>query len=161
MSAVQDNAFRRLVSNRKALRDYSVIDRLEAGIALQGTEVKSLRRGEASLLGAYARVGEDQVLLYGFNIPAYEYGNRFNHDPIRPRRLLLHGREIRRLKGQTDQKGYALIPLNVYLKRGLIKVDLGICKGKTGSDKRETLRRKTAEREAERAISAARRSAAG
>jgi SsrA-binding protein len=157
MSAEQDNAFRRLVSNRKALRDYSVIDRLEAGIALHGTEVKSLRAGEASLLGAYACVDGEQIWLHGFNIPPYEHGNRFNHEPTRPRRLLLHRREIHRLKGQTEQKGYSLIPLSVYLKRGLVKVDLGTCKGKTVGDKRETLRRKTAEREAERDMASARR----
>lgn len=156
MGASQDNSFRKLVSNRKALRDYSVTDRLEAGIALHGTEVKSLRAGEASLAGSYARFESDQLWLHSFNIPPYDHGNRFNHDPIRPRRLLLHRRELRRLKGQVEQKGLALIPLNVYLKKGLVKIDLGVCKGKTGADKRETLRRKTADREAERAIAARR-----
>jgi SsrA-binding protein len=152
MGAAQDSSFRKLVSNRKALRDYSVMDRLEAGIALHGTEVKSLRAGEASLAGSYARFEDDQLWLHSFNVPPYDHGNRFNHDPIRPRRLLLHRREMRRLKSQVEQKGLTLIPLNVYLKRGLVKVDLGICKGKTGEDKRETMRRKTADRDAERAI---------
>lgn len=156
MGAAQDNSFRRLVSNRKALRDYLVVDRLEAGVALQGTEVKSLRSGEASLAGAYARLDDDQVWLHSFNIPPYTHGNRFNHDPCRPRRLLLHRREIHRLKGMTEQKGHALIPLSVYLKKGVVKVEVGICKGKTGVDKRETIKRKTADREAERAMAARR-----
>jgi len=156
MGAAQENSFRRLVSNRKALRDYFVVDRIEAGIALQGTEVKSLRSGEASLLGAYARLEGDQVWLHSFTIPPYTHGNRFNHDPSRARRLLLHRREIHRLKGQTEQKGQALIPLSVYMKRGLVKVELGLCKGKTGEDKRETIKRKTADREAERAMAARR-----
>jgi len=156
MGATQDNSFRKLVSNRKALRDYLIVDRLEAGIALQGTEVKALRAGGGSLAGSYARADGDQIWLVGFNVPLYEYGNRFNHDPVRPRRLLLHRREIHRLKGQVEQKGLALIPLNIYLKHGRVKVDLGLCKGKTGEDKRETLRRKTADREAERAIAARR-----
>lgn len=95
---------------------------------------------------------DDEVVLFGVNISPYEHGNRFNHEAERPRRLLLHKREINRLQVQIEQKGYALIPLSLYLKKGLIKIELGLCKGKHRGDKRETLRRRTAEREAARAI---------
>jgi len=156
MGETENKAFRHLASNRKALREYFVLERIEAGLALQGTEVKSLRAGEASLAGAYALADGAGIVLQGLTIPPYEYGNRFNHEPNRPRRLLLHAREIRNLKAQIEQQGRALIPLRLYLKRGRVKVELGLCKGKTGADKRETLRRKTAEREAERAMAARR-----
>jgi SsrA-binding protein len=142
----------RLASNRKALRDYTVLERLETGIELHGTEVKSLRSGQAGLTGGFARVENGEVFLYNLNIPPYDHGNRFNHEPDRPRRLLLHRREIRRLEAQTERKGCALVPLSLYLNRGKVKVELGVCRGKSSHDKRETLRRKTADREAERAM---------
>ena len=142
----------RVAANRKALRDYQVVDRHEARIELRGTEVKSVRGGEINLKGAYARVENGELVLYQMNIALYAHGNRFNHDPERPRRLLMHRREIGRLQVQTEQKGLTLIPLSVYMKRGKVKVELGVCRGKRQEDKRETLKRKTADREAARAI---------
>jgi SsrA-binding protein len=142
----------RIASNRRALHDYSVQERIEAGVELKGTEVKSLRAGHVSMTGCFARIDGGEVFLQGFNIPAYEHGNRFNHDSDRPKRLLLHRKEITRLQVQTEQKGLSVIPLNVYLRRGKIKVELGVCKGKRKYDKRETLRRRTADRDAKRAM---------
>ena len=143
---------RKLALNRRALHDYFVLDKREAGIELKGTEVKSAKEGQISLAGSYARIDEGQAYLVNSNIPAYEFGNRFNHEPDRTRRLLLHAEEIRRLEAQTAQKGLALIPLSAYVKNGRIKIELALCKGKRESDKRETIRRKTADREAQRAI---------
>lgn len=141
-----------LASNRKARRDYVTLDRFEAGIQLVGTEVKSIRGGHASLAGGYASIENGEVWLQHLNIPAYEHGNRFNHEPARPRRLLLHRREIRRLTAQVEQKGFTVIPLSLYLKRGRIKVELGVCRGKRHEDKRETLKQRTADREAARVM---------
>jgi SsrA-binding protein len=138
--------------NRKARRDYHVLDRIEAGIELLGTEVKSIRGSHASLVGGFAKIEEGQVWLHGLNIPPYEHGNRFNHEADRPRRLLLHRREINKLQAQAEQQGHALVPLRLYLKRGRIKVELGICRGKRHEDKRETLKQRTADREAARAM---------
>ncbi len=152
-----DQTFRRLVSHRKALHDYEVLDRIEAGIELQGTEVKSLRQGQGSLVGAYVKVENGQAFVTGFEIPLYACGNRFNHDPKRQRRLLLHTREIRRLAVHSEQQGHTLIPLSVYLKRGRVKLELGVCRGKRQADKRETLKRKTALRDADRAVANAQR----
>ena len=152
MGAPETTARKTIASNRKALHDFFVMERVEAGIALVGTEVKAVRTGQASLAGSFARVENDEVWLHHANIPPYEFGNRFNHDPLRTRRLLLHRREIDKLKAHAEQKGHALVPLSLYLHRGRVKVDLGICKGKRQSDKRETLRRKTADMEAKRAM---------
>lgn len=148
----QDHAPKRLAANRKASHEYSILSRLEAGLELFGTEVKSVKSGAASLVGGFAREDAGQVWLHGLNIPPYEQGNRFNHVADRPRRLLLHKREIEKLAAQTQQKGFSVIPLSLYLKRGIIKVELGVCKGKTHADKRETLRRKTVEQEIRRAV---------
>jgi len=147
-----EKSYRKVAANRKALRDYFVLERHEAGIELRGTEVKSIRQGHVSLSGSYARIEDGRVTLYGLNILPYDHGNRFNHDPDRPRRLLFHRKEIGKLCVETEQKGHALVPLSVYFKRGLVKVEMGLCKGKQQSDKRETLRRRTAEREAAREI---------
>ena len=141
-----------LAVNRKARRDYVVLDRHEAGIELRGTEVKSIRAGQATLTGAFGRVEGNELFIYSLTIPTYEYGNRFNHEPTRPRRLLMHKREIRRLAVQTEQKGCSVIPLSLYLKKGKVKIEVGVCRGKRESDKRETLRRRTADREAAREI---------
>ena len=143
---------RRIASNRRALHDYFVLERVEAGIELRGTEVKSIRAGHISLVGSFGRIENGNVVLFGVNVTPYEFGNRFNHPADRPRRLLLHKREIRKIRVQVEQKGHSLIPLTVYLKNGLIKVELGLCKGKQQYDKRETLRKKTADREAARAM---------
>jgi len=143
----------RIATNRRAFHDYSVLERIESGIELKGTEVKSLRSGHVSMTGCFARIHGGEVFLQGFSIPAYEHGNRFNHDPDRPKRLLLHKKEILKLEVQTEQKGLSVIPLSVYLRRGKIKVELGVCRGKRKYDKRETLRRRTADRDAKRAMS--------
>ncbi len=142
-----------LTQNRKARHDYHILERLEAGIALVGTEVKVLREGKGSLVGAFAAVDpQGELLLHNVTIPPYDFGNRFNHDSLRTRKLLVHRSEIRRLKAQVEQKGNTLIPLTLYLVKGRVKVELAICRGKASEDKRETLRRRDADREAQRAI---------
>jgi SsrA-binding protein len=150
-AAKQDS--RPVALNRRARHEFHVLETLEAGIVLQGTEVKSIRAGSVSLAGAYARIDRGQAVLQGMNISPYEQGNRFNHDPVRPRRLLLHAREIEHLKAQTEQQGLTLVPLAVAIRRGRVKIDIGICRGKQTHDKRETLKRRTADREARRAMS--------
>ena len=143
-------------TNRKAFHDYFVVDRIEAGIELLGTEVKSVRAGNVTLTGGYAKIEESgRMVLHAVHIAPYECGNRFNHEPTRSRTLLLHRREIERLKGQIAQKGYTLVPLKLYFRKRWAKVEIGICKGKQDDDKRESLRRKDADREARRAISRA------
>jgi SsrA-binding protein len=143
---------RQVAVNRRAFHDYFVLDRYEAGIELRGSEVKSIRAGQASFAGAFATVDGTEVLLQNLSIAAYAFANRFNHEPGRPRRLLLHAREIDRLRAQSELKGHALIPLRLYFKHGLVKVELGVCRGKRFADKRETLRRRTVDREAEQAM---------
>ena len=155
--AAPDHASKPIAVNRKARHDYFVIEAYEAGIELRGTEVKSIRDSHISLAGGFARVEEGDVILRNVSISPYEFGNRFNHPSDRPRRLLLHRKQIHRLQVQTEQRGHTLIPLSVYLKRGLVKVEIGLCKGKRQSDKRETLRRKTADLEAARAVAGARK----
>lgn len=157
MSTDEKRGAGRLADNRRALHDYYVLERVEAGLVLQGTEVKSLRMAACSLAGSFAKVEKGQATIYGMNIPPYSNGNRFNHVPDRPRRLLLHRNEIRKLGEQTAQKGLTLIPLNVYLKHGRIKAEIGVCRGKHQEDKREVLKRRTADREAAMAVAAHRR----
>ena len=140
--------------NRKALRDYLISEKLEAGIELLGSEVKSIRAGQASINEAFALVENGQVFLHQMHILPYSSASHFNHDPVRIRRLLLKKKEIARLFGQTSAKGFTLVPLRLYYKFGRVKVELGLGKGKKEIDKRETLKRKTATREAERAMSA-------
>jgi SsrA-binding protein len=152
-----DSGPKAVVTNRKARRDYQVLETLEAGIELKGTEVKSIRLGHVSLGESYGRVEGREVYLHEMHIEPYEFGNQFNHDPVRRRRLLLHRREIDWLRGQVQLQGYTLVPLRIYFKRGRAKVALGLCRGKHQQDKRETLKRRTAEREAQRAIANARR----
>ena len=145
----QDNS---IATNRKAFRDYYILDTYEAGMRLTGTEVKSLRLQKANLNDSHARVHGGEVYLYGCHINPYEQGNQFNHDPLRTRKLLMHRSEIKRLIGMVEQKRYALIPLRLYFKKGWVKVEIALCKGKTEYDKREAIKRKTADREAEVAI---------
>ena len=154
MAAAADTATAgRVATNRKAFHEYVVLDRIEVGLELRGTEVKSVRSGNVTLTGGYARIENGQATLYDVHIAPYACGNQFNHDPTRPRRLLLKRKEIARLIGQVQQKGYALVPLTLYFRRNRwAKVELGICKGKQDADKRETLKRKTAEQEAQRAM---------
>ncbi len=146
-----------LATNRRARHTYAILDRIETGIELRGTEVKSIRAGSASLQESFARVDGGQLYLEGMHVDPYRHGNVHNHDPRRSRRLLAHRAEIARLAGQVSLKGCTLVPLRLYLKRGRVKVELGICRGKLQADKRETLRRRTADREAERAMAAARK----
>ena len=148
-------AHKPIATNRKARRDYHVLDKIEAGIELLGTEVKSIRQGNLNLTEGYARLEKTgDVVLYGVHINPYDHGNVHNHEPARPRRLLLHRREIKRLFGQTAIKGHALVPLRAYFRRGKVKIELGLCKGKQDIDKRQDMKRKTADREAERAMNA-------
>ena len=152
MTSSPEKAFRKLADNRRARRDYFVLERFEAGIELRGTEVKSARAGHLTLTSAHAGVESNDLILRDLDIQPYEHGNRFNHAPNRPRRLLLHRKEIDRLRGQVEQKRLTLIPLTVYLKHGLVKVELALCKGKQQEDRREELKRRAADREAERAM---------
>ena len=138
--------------NRKARHHYDIEETYEAGIVLQGTEVKSLRDGRANLNESYATVENGEVYLHQCHISPYPQANQFNHEPKRSRKLLLHKREIRRLAGKTMEKGLTLIPLRLYFVRGKAKVELAVARGKKLFDKRETLKRKTAEREIERAF---------
>lgn len=138
--------------NRKARHDYFVEETYEAGIVLQGTEIKSIRKGSVNLKDSFARVKDGEIYLHNMHISPYEQGNRYNHDPTRARKLLLHKREIAKLFGATKQTGYSLIPLKVYIKGGRAKVLIGLAKGKRKYDKRETLKRKSAQRDIERAF---------
>ena len=140
------------IHNHKARRDYFIDETFEAGIELKGTEVKSLRNARASIDDAFARVERNQCWLYNAHIAPYEFGNRWNVDPLRPRRLLLHRKEIHRLASQLNAKGMALVPLRIYFTKSFAKVQLGLGKGKAQYDKREALKRKTAEREIDRAL---------
>lgn len=143
-----------LVVNRKATHDYTVLERFEAGIELVGTEVKVLRNGEGGLLGAWCKVDErNQLWLMQVRIPPYAFGNRFNHEALRSRRLLMHKAEILRLRAKVEQKGLSLIPLRMYLnERGKVKVELALCQGKNEYDRRETIKRREADRAAARAV---------
>ena len=141
-----------IATNKKAFHDYSILERLEAGVVLLGTEVKSIRDGRINLKDSYAIVKAGEAFLLNCHISAYSHGNRENHDPTRTRKLLLHGQEIRRLIGKSQEKGLTLVPLRVYLKRGNVKVELGVARGKKLYDKRETERRKEVEREARAAM---------
>lgn len=147
MSGTAKEPIKVVAENRKARHDYFIEETYEAGIALVGTEVKSLRAGKANLRDSYAEVINGEVFLQNMHISPYEKGNRFNHDPKRPRKLLLHKHEIRRLIGRTMQKGYTLIPLRIYFKRGKAKVELALARGKKLYDKRESIARRDAERE--------------
>jgi SsrA-binding protein len=134
--------------NRKAYHDYSIEETIEAGIQLLGTEVKSLREGKANLKDSYVLIKDSEVILLNCHISPYSHGNILNHDPLRTRKLLLHRKEIERLRGKMQQKGYTLIPLKIYFKGSYAKVEIGLAKGKRQYEKRETIK----EREAKRAI---------
>lgn len=138
--------------NKKALHDYHVVEALEAGIVLTGPEVKSIRGGRASLAEAYASVTGGEVWLYDMHVSPYDPASRWNTDPTRPRKLLLHGKQIRKLIGASKEKGLTLVPLDLYISKGYVKVTLALARGKKLFDKRETLKRKVAEREIDRAV---------
>lgn len=141
-----------IAQNRKARHDFFIEETHEAGIALTGTEIKSIRAGKVNLKDSFARIKEGEVFLVNMHISPYEQGNRFNHDPVRTRKLLLKKREINKLIGLTKEKGYTLVPTKIYLKRGLAKIELAVAKGKKLYDKRETMKKRDAQREIERAF---------
>jgi SsrA-binding protein len=146
-----------ITRNRRATHEYEIIDAVECGLVLVGTEVKSLRAGLANLDDAYARIDGGEVWLIGSEIPEYEYGNRLNHKPKRPRKLLLHRREIDRVAGKAAEKGLTLVPLRMYFKEGKAKVELAVAKGKQTHDKRESLKKSDAKRQIDRALASRRR----
>ena len=142
-----DEHVKLLLLNKKARFNFFIDETLECGIELQGTEVKSLRENRFSFGDSYARIKEGQLYLIGFHISPYPFGNLHNHEPERERKLLVHKEEIRKLRKKVEEKGFTLVPIKVYLKNGLIKVELGICRGKKLYDKRETIKQRDLERE--------------
>lgn len=141
-----------IATNRKARHDYIILETLEAGIALQGTEVKSLRAGRANLKDSYATIKDGEVWLFHVHISPYDHGSVFNHDPLRPRKLLLHRQEIRRLTTKLQERGLTLVPLRMYFKKGRAKVELALARGKRQYDRREDITRRDTEREAQREL---------
>lgn len=139
-----------IANNKKAYFDYFIEDKYEAGIALHGTEVKSLRMGKCSIKESYIRIENGEVFIYNMHISPYEKGNIFNKDPLRVRKLLMHRQEINKIAGRVTQKGYTLVPLQVYFKGSLVKVELGLARGKKLYDKREDIAKKDQRREAEK-----------
>ena len=139
-----------IANNKKAYHDYFIEEEYEAGIALHGTEVKSLRQGHCSVKESFVRIDNNEVMIYGMHISPYEKGNIFNRDPLRPKKLLLHRYEINKLQGKIAEKGYTLVPLKVYLKDSLVKVEIGRARGKKLYDKRADIAKKDMRREAER-----------
>ncbi|GEL76600.1 SsrA-binding protein SmpB [Tenuibacillus multivorans] len=141
-----------IATNRKASHDYFIEETYETGMVLKGTEIKSIRAGRVNLKDAFARISKGEAYVHNLHISPYEQGNQFNHDPTRARKLLLHKKEINKLIGQTQQKGYSLVPLKIYIKNGVAKLLIGLGKGKKKYDKREDLKQKAMKREAERAM---------
>ena len=141
-----------VANNKKAYHDYTIEETFEAGIVLQGTEIKSIRQGKINLKDSYIRIMNGEASVYGMHISPYEQGNIFNHDPLRERKLLLHKKEIAKIFNETREIGYAIIPLKMYFKNGFAKLLIGVARGKKQYDKREDLKRKEAKREVERAF---------
>ena len=141
-----------VANNKKAYHDYFIEEKYEAGLALHGTEVKSLRMGKCSVKESFVRIERGEVFVYGMHISPYEKGNIFNKDPLRVRKLLLHRQEIRRMESRIAEKGYTLVPLQVYFKNGLAKVEIGLAKGKKLYDKRQAIAKKDQRREAEKEL---------
>ena len=148
----EDDNVKVVVRNRRARHDYYIEETIEAGIALIGSEVKSLRMGRASLQDSYAEIAGNEAILRNAHIDQYEPAARFNHDPLRPRRLLLHKNEIRRLASKVSQKGYTLIPLSIYFRDGKAKVELALARGRKTYDKREAIKQRDIQRESERVV---------
>jgi SsrA-binding protein len=136
-----------ITTNKKAYHDYFILETFEAGIVLKGTEVKSVKQGKINLKDSYAKIKDGEIFLFNAHISQYKHGNLFNHDPTRTRKLLLNRKEIDRIVGKVKEKGLTLVPLKVYLKKGLVKIELGLCKGKKIYDKREEIKRRDLERE--------------
>ena len=143
-------SFIEIARNKKARFDYEIIETFEAGIVLKGSEVKSLRQKKASIQEAYARVKNGEIFITGMNIAVYEMANRFNHEPVHDRKLLLHRHEIKRLIGKVQEKGFTLVPLKLYFKNGKVKVELGLAKGKARYDKRDSIKKRDVDRELQR-----------
>lgn len=141
-----------LAQNKKANFDYAIEETIEAGIVLQGTEIKSIRAGRVNLKDSFARIDRGEVRIINMHISPYEQGNRFNHDPTRTRKLLLHRKQIDKLIGQTQQQGYSLVPIKLYIKDGFAKILIGVGKGKKKYDKREDLKQKQMKRDVDRAM---------
>ena len=145
-----NDSIRQVANNKKAFHDYFIEDQYEAGIALHGTEVKSIRMGRCSIKEAYVRIEKGEAFIYGMQISPYEKGNLFNRDPLRVKKLLLNRHELNKIGGKLQEKGYTLVPISVYLKGNLVKVTIGVAKGKKLYDKRESIAKKDLQREAER-----------
>lgn len=139
-----------LAKNKQAFFNYSVDESFEAGIVLVGTEVKSVKNGKFSFTDSYARILNNELWLIGLHISPYDFGNIHNHEPLRNRKLLVHKQELKRLSRKVDEKGFTLVPLKFYLKKGMVKVEIGICKGKKIHDKRDSIKQKDLKREADR-----------
>jgi SsrA-binding protein len=150
MAGRREEGERTVASNRRARHDYEIVERLECGLALTGDEVKSLRAGRASLVDCFGRIREGELWVEGMHIPAYEQGDKRAHLPMRPRKLLLHRREIEHLAAQTREKGFVLVPLRVYFTHGMAKVELGVGRGKRRYEKRQSIAKREAQREMER-----------
>ena len=146
----KESSDRLVANNKKAYHDYFIEEKYEAGISLAGTEVKSLRMGKCSIKEAFIRIERGEVFIYGMHISPYEKGNIFNKDPLRVRKLLLHRAEINKMEGKIAEKGFTLVPLRVYFKGSLVKVEIGVAKGKKLYDKRQDIAKKDMKREAER-----------
>lgn len=141
-----------LLKNKKAFYNFEIIESFECGISLQGTEVKSIKTGRMSFSDSYCRIREGELFLIGFHISQYPLGNIHNHVPDRERKLLIHKEEIKRLRRKVEEKGFTLVPLSVYLKRGMVKIEVGLCRGKKLYDKREDIKQKDLKREADREL---------
>lgn len=152
VNRVAKDESRVLAQNRRARHDYFIEETVESGIILQGTEIKSIRRGKVSIQDAFARIENGEAFVYNMNISQYEQGNRYNHDPLRTRKLLMHQKEIKKMGAGADKPGYALVPLKIYIKNGFAKVLVGLGRGKKSYDKRETMKKQSAQREIEKAF---------
>ncbi|HAB0267945.1 SsrA-binding protein SmpB [Listeria welshimeri] len=141
-----------VAQNKKARHDYAIEETFEAGIVLQGTEIKSVRNARVNLKDSYARIDKGEIFLHNMHISPYEQGNRYNHDPLRTRKLLLHKKQISRLIGEMKESGYSIVPLKMYIKDGYAKVLIGVARGKKKYDKRQDLKQKEAKRDIERAF---------
>lgn len=150
MQEAEATGTKRIANNRRAYHDYTVDEKIECGISLEGTEVKSLRDGRISFGDAYGRIHDGELWLVSLRISPYSQASLFNHDPDRERKLLVHRQELIRLKRKVDEKGYTLIPLRLYFKRSIVKVELGLCKGKRLYDKREDIKARDQRRDADR-----------
>jgi SsrA-binding protein len=148
--SMSNTNFKLLANNKKAYFDYFIEDKWEAGVALYGTEVKSIRMGKVSIKESYIKIENGEVFVYNMHVSPYEKGNIFNRDPIRVKKLLMHRTEINKIEGKISEKGYTLVPLQVYLKDGLVKVEVGLAKGKKLYDKRDSIAKKDVRRENER-----------